>query len=239
MALPYKDKIGYYGLIVKPSFEDALDAAEKGFRIPIPDRAAKRKALNFYLAKLAEDQKEAVGYDLEGHEHALSDETVPHRVLRVVPSPSADNAIWQNMTDRSQKVFENAQQQAMRHRVDAEAVNQMGNERRGSLSDAYFQGRGNPILQGEAPVEHLELTEKDGPGLVADGYPIARDVPKTAPRNLPPAAGRVAQPEFPTFAELNLGLVRPRGETARLNVGAESYETLRRVSVVEERRAGP
>ena len=31
MALPYKDKIGYYGLIVKPSFEDALDAAEKGF----------------------------------------------------------------------------------------------------------------------------------------------------------------------------------------------------------------
>jgi hypothetical protein len=161
------------------------------------------------------------------------------RVIHVAPSTSADDALWQSMTERSQTVFENAQQAALRHRVDAEAVQQMGNLRRGNLSDAYFQGRGNAILQGEAPLEHLELTEKDGPQMRADGYPVVREVPRAAPMNLPPAAGRVAVPEFPTFAELNLGLVRPRAQTAVMQLGAESYETLRKASVIDDRRAGP
>ena len=43
-----RDKFGYYGLIVKPTFEEVLDSSKKPLRIPIPDRKAKREALNFY-----------------------------------------------------------------------------------------------------------------------------------------------------------------------------------------------
>ena len=46
-----KDVIGYYGLVVKPSFDQVLDDTKKPLRIPIPDRKAKREALNFYQAK--------------------------------------------------------------------------------------------------------------------------------------------------------------------------------------------
>ena len=95
-----RDKFGYYGLIVKPTFEEVLDTTKKPLRIPIPDRKAKREALNFYRAKLLELQQSAMGYDLTGMQHAVDGQTIPealHQVEQIGPSKSADDVVFDNM----------------------------------------------------------------------------------------------------------------------------------------------
>ena len=237
-----KDTFGYYGLRVMPTFEELLDNAKKPLRIPIPDRRAKREALNFYRAKLLQQQQLAMGIDLAAMEHSVEGQTVPWRLALtelVGPSKSADDAIWQNMAQHAQRHFETKREQAIRHQVHANARDQMSNERRSQLSDAYFQGKGNSIIQGEVPLEsHYETVMEAGP---AAGYEHPREIPIAAPHNLPQAAGYPAQPEFPTFRELNMGQLRPKGRVGgkTLLKTGESYETVRRVSVLDDRAMGP
>jgi hypothetical protein len=237
-----RDTFGYYGLIVKPSFDEVLDAAKKPLRIPIPNRKAKREALNFYHAKLLDLQQKAMGYDLSGMQHAVDGQTIPellYQIEQIGPSKSADSAVFDNMAKHAQSHFETKREQALRHRVDEEARDRMEGERRSQLSDAYFQGKGNAILEGEVPLEtHLTTVTEQGP---AQGYEHPRVIPVAAPRNMPEAAGYPAHPEFPTFRELNMGQVRPRGTTGfktPLKTG-DSYETIRRVSVIDGRAHGP
>ena len=236
-----RDKFGYYGLIVKPSFDEALDAAKKPLRIPIPDRKAKRAALNFYQAKLLDLQQKAMGYDLTGMQHAVDGQTIPqalYQIEQIGPSKSADDAIWQSMADQAQRHFETKREQALRHRVDEEVRDRMAGERTSQLSDAYFQGKANAIIEGEVPLEsHFNSVMEEGP---ARGYEHPRMIPVAAPRNLPRAAGYSSQPEFPTFRELNTGQMRPRGMAGMtLPKTDDSYETVRRVSVIDQRASGP
>jgi len=237
-----RDKFGYYGLIVKPSFDQAVDAAKKPLRIPIPDREAKRDALNFYHAHLLELHQKALGYDLVTMQHAVDGQTVPEALVQLEqagPSKSADDAIFASMEQRAQRHFETKREQALRHQVDADARDQMGIERHSQLSEAYFQGKANSILQGEVPLEsHFAAAMEQGP---ARGYEHPRMIPHAAPRNLPEAAGYTAHPEFPTFRELNMGQVRPKGTMGgkTLLKTGDSYETVRRVSVIDDRASGP
>ena len=227
------DRLGYYGLIVKPSFDEVLDETKKPLRIPLPDRKAKREALGFYRAKLLQQQQLSTGYEVFLLEHALSDETVPGNVIQVAPSKAADDAIWENMTQHAQTHFETVKERVLRHRVDAEATLQLGLERKSALSDAYFQGKGNSILQGEVPLDtHYTSVLEQGPGL---DYEHVRQIPRAAPRNLPQSAGYPAQPEFPTFRALNLGQAHLHGVVGGksiLKVG-DSYASARRASAVD------
>ena len=98
---------------------------------------------------------------LTSMEHSLSDETVPQALVHVGPSPSADDAIWAEVTKHSQRHFETLQERATRHRVDREAAMQMGEARKDNLSFKYGQGRHNPVLEGEAPIDSLDLKVVD------------------------------------------------------------------------------
>ena len=226
-------KFGYYGLREKPTFEKALDAAKKPLRIPLPDRPAKRAIMSLYRAKLLENAQIAAGFDLARTEHSLSDETAPAAVIFVQPSPSADDALFEEMAKNSHRLWENEAQRQLRHRVDEEARQRMRGERHGDLSEIYSQGGTSAILQAQVPldVRFKEETEDHE----AQGYKVQRlTVDRAAPVNLPRAQGYGPTREFPTYAELNGGLVRPVGQVAgeRLAVTGESYETLRRATGV-------
>ncbi len=109
----------------------------------------------------------------------------------------------------------------------------MGLERKSALSDAYFQGRGNSILQGEVPLDtHYMSVMEQGPAL---GYQHVRQIPRAAPRNLPQSAGYPAQTACPTFRALNLGQAQLSGVVrgkSILKVG-NSYESARPASAVD------
>jgi hypothetical protein len=61
MALPMKAEFGYYGLRVEPTFDEVLDAVKKPNRIPIPDRAAKRKAFSLFRNAVLDNERVAMG----------------------------------------------------------------------------------------------------------------------------------------------------------------------------------
>ena len=154
---------------------------------------------------------------------------MPGRLLTVQPSPSADDAVWAEVTKHSQRHFETLQEQATRHRVDREAAMQMGEARTDNLTFKYGQGRHNPVLQGEAPIESLDLQVVDTNE--AYGYETAMAVPRRVPPQLPRAAGYPAHAELPCNRELNMGQARLTGYSAggkSLVVPGDSYDSHRR-----------
>ena len=198
-----------YGLIAKtPTLDDAIDYARDRPNIKFPDRRAKREAmslarLNLFQdqvnGKLLENQQAHVAHELTRVEHSLSQETVPGRVLDVQPSPSADDALWAEATRQAQKHFETQRERALRHKVDAQAQDQLGEERRGNLSDYHFQGHRNHVLIGEVPSEHRDtLVPEKGP---AFGQVVL--VPRATRPQFPRAAGYGWVRELPDNRELN------------------------------------
>ena len=240
MALPMKDKFGYYGLRVEPSFDEAVDATKKPIRIPLPDRAAKRKAFSLFRNAVLDNERAARGYDpagpgegedggqtheermaeiqrlaaehdIRGLEHALSGDSIPASLMQVQPSPSADDAVFAELEEHSKLHYESKQQAAIRHRVDQEAQRMMQGVRSAALHDIHYQGRGHPVLQGEVPLDlQLKTEMEQAPGVA--GHEQRIEVPRGAPHQMPRAPGFPAVREFATFRELNLGQVRESGK---------------------------
>ena len=235
-----KTQYGYYGLQVKPTFDEVLDAVNKPLRIPLPDRAAKRKAYSLFRNKVLDNERLAMGYDpagpgqgetdgqnhddrmgeiqrlaaahdIQGLEHALSGDTIPASVLQVAPSSAADDAVWTEMLEHSKQHFEDKQQAAIRHRVDEESMEIMRGERYCALHDAHSQGRSHHMLQGEVAIDlHMKTEAQEAPGVAGRTQRIL--VPRAAPHQMPRATGFPAVREFATFRELNMGQVRETGK---------------------------
>ena len=233
-----KDEIAYGQWIAKPSFDALVDAAKTSLHIPLPSRKAEAAANSLYRSNLYEEfnatrlkerQAAMPAHALTSLEHSLSDETVPQEVIHVGPSPSADAAVWAEMNKHAKRHFETLQERAMRHRVDEQAAMQMGEARRDNLNVKYGQGKHNPVLQGEAPMESLDLQVVDTNE--AYGYETAMAVPRHVPPQLPRAAGYPAHAELPCNRELNMGQARLTGYSAggrSLVVPGDSYDSHRR-----------
>ena len=83
-----KDRLAY-GLIVKPSFEEALDDARKPLRIPIPDRAAKAEAQSVYRAHLMALSQMQTAAQMQFHDYQMGSDTLPVAAVRIGPSEAA------------------------------------------------------------------------------------------------------------------------------------------------------
>lgn len=242
----------HYGLRVKPTFDSEVDAANKPLRIPMPDRSQKKKAFSLYRAalldmvqggrdyapgapdpmtieeRMAEIQRLAAAHDLAGLEHELSGDPIPTRVTRVVPSPAADDAVFTQMAEHSQRLFESAQQATIRHRVDTEAQQILEGVRSTSLFNMYQQGRGHSMLQNEIPLDLVTETEQTA----VAGHQIQRVIPRTAPIQPPIAKGHTAPAEFLPFRELNWSTARIHGPVAEPSLApGNSYESHRRQAI--------
>jgi hypothetical protein len=256
MALQSKTKFAY-GWQIKPTFDEALDAVEKPLRIPLPDRRAKLMANSLYRNKIVANERLAMGYEPqmepaqvapqtneqmldEVHEgfmahqvahmeHQATKDTIPAAVLQVQPSPSADDVVWQEIQEAHQINFRNAQQVALRHRVDEQVRRQMHGERFHALFDAYSQGRRNPILQGEAPLGEQFKTHLEESPMVGHFY--REVVPTAVPIQPPLVAGYTAHHEFTPFRELNYRDVTPGGKKLGIDFlkQGDSYESFRRI----------
>jgi hypothetical protein len=255
MALPGETKFAW-GWKIRPTFDEAVDQVEKPLRIPLPNRKAKTIVDSFYRNKILANERLAMGYE-PGHvepndplshealmdqihedamahqigrmEHQASKDTVPAAVLEVQPSPSADDVIWKEIMERTKQHFEDQRQAAIRHRVDEEAKRQLEGERFGALYDAYSQGRGNPSIQGEAPLkEQFKTHLQESP---AYGHYYREVVPKVVPKQPPLTAGYTAHHEFTPFRELNYQEAALGGKKTGVNFKkqGDSYETFRRV----------
>ena len=198
-----KDSFGYYGLIVKPSFAQAVDAAKKPLRVPIPD--PKRDAQSVYRAHLLEVSQMQTAAQMQVHDYQMGDDVLPVASIRTGPSDSGEAPAFQRMSDHAQAAHENVHAALLQRQYEVDATARLEGQRTGALHDIHTQGGGNTVLQGD--------------GVAAENYSIASDddlSPSNSPRDKGPmgvrhgvaprmsvAAGRVANPQFSTFREQN------------------------------------
>ena len=234
-----KDSFGYYGLIVKPSFDQAVDDAKKPLRIPIPDRAAKREDQSVYRAHLMEMSQKQTAAQMMVHDYQMQDDTLPVAALLAGPSDAGGDPVFQRMAEQAQGAAENAHAQVLQHQYEADATERLEGQRAGALHDTYAQGGGHPVIQGEhgsAALESFRI-DSDNDEAPSSGHASPRDVRHPVRHGValraPIAAGRPAPPQFRTFREQNYGDRAPTSAAAAVQPGEdESYETMRLNSVV-------
>ncbi len=231
-----KDRFAY-GLIVKPSFDQVVDAAKKPLRIPIPDRAAKADAQSVYRAHLEELSQMQTAAQMQVHDYHMGSDTLPVAAMRLGPSEAGAAPAFQRMNDHAHAAYENAHAEAVRHQYEADATQRLEGQRTGALHDTYAQGGGNTVIQGEqgsAAVQSFRI-DSDEEG-ASSGHESPRDMGRPGVRHgvatrMPQAAGRPAAPQFRTFRELNHGDRAPSSAAASVQPGQdESYENLRRIN---------
>ena len=238
-----KDRFGYYNLLVKPSFNEALDAAEKPLRIPIPDRAAKRESQSLLRAHLMELSQLWAAEQIRTHDYQMSDDTMPTSALRIGPSDAGADPVFENMQNHAQQAQENAHAEMLRHQYEIDASARLQGERRGALRDIYAQGGEHPVIQNEtsATVQSFRMdSDDDGQ---SSGHASPRDTQRPVRHGVALqqsiAAGRPPPPQFRPFRELNYGERAPTAAAAAVQPGEdESYETMRRNSVVRRYLSG-
>ncbi len=231
-----KDRFAY-GLIVKPSFDEAVDDAMKPLRIPIPDRAAKAMAQSVYRAHLMEISQMQTAAQMQVHDYHMGSDTLPVAAMRLGPSDAGAAPAFQRMNDHAHAAYENAHASAVRHQYEADATQRLEGQRTGALHDIYAQGGVNPVIRGEhgsAALQSFRIdSDDDGE---SSGHESPRDTGRAGVRHgvairMPQAAGRPAAPQFRTFRELNHGDRAPSSAAASVQPGQdESYDTLRRIN---------
>ena len=219
-----KLQTGYYGLQVKPTYEQVLGNARKPLRIPLPDRSAKWYALSPYRAAILDAEKAYQDYEHAALNYRATGDELPESAARVKESPAEHDATF---AAQDAHAHERDLHQAARFAADNEAQDaqrQARTARRETLGAQHSHARGNPIISAESTsqavhhVIHSDDEQIPMPGSQPSG---AR-----APLNLPRADGYGAIPEFTPFRQLNYG--DRSGLPARVSTdAAESYETMR------------
>lgn len=218
-----KDKRGYYGLIVKPTFEQALGAARKPLRIPLPDRSAKWYALSPFRSAILDAEKLYNDYQHATLNFRESKAEMPEAAARVRESDAGQDASFEAMDEQRhshdfEQVSRNVRDAAVRQERKAAM------DRRVELFRGLQHGRGAPMIDAEhdeleaANVEHFHF-----------GRVVGRHEGLTTHHEAPQADGLPAQPQFTEFRVQNLG--QSVSAAARGYQGAngvdESYAAMR------------
>lgn len=214
-----KDKRGYYGLIVKPTFEQALGAARKPLRIPLPDRSAKWYALSPFRSAILDAEKLYNDYQHATLNFRESKAEMPEAAARVRESDAGQDTSFEAMDEQRhshefEQVSRNVKTMMKRQRQELALT-----RRRESLMRhmEYHFKRGVPIIQAEheeleaAGVSHFRIGTR--PKMQARP-PISHEAQQ--------ADGFPAQPQFTEFRVQNLG--QSVSAAARGYQGAEGID---------------
>ena len=231
MAVPEKDKRGYYGLIVKPNFEAALGWARKGIRVPLPDRAAKWYALSPFRGAILDAEQKFQDFEHAVHDYRATGNELPEAAARVKSSSAGEDSRFGYMNDQAQELDELHGQQRVREVHEEHERRSAQQERYDELFQRHRQGRKNPIMENEDdPAIHFSIGSDDEEPNPAS-YGALRHRKHRGSMGMPPAAGRTISRQFPSFREAN-GQVRRHEVAAAAAVRPgenETYEAARRL----------
>ena len=200
--LSYKSQLGYYGLRVNPTFDEALKTVRNDLRIPIPERRAKWYALGPYRAFILDAEQKYNEYEHAAIDYRNSGAELPEAAARVRPAdgaaqdPAFDQIHHQNDAMRLQDAYEMAHQ--LQHQ---EKQQETAATRTEQLKAIYSQHHHmNPMVD----AAHEELEEAGvSHHMAAVGIPPVRK-PYIVPNKQMMSVGQPQAPEFPTFELLNM-----------------------------------
>jgi len=198
--LSFQETKGYYGLLVQPSFDQAVQSLKKEIRIPQPDRSAKWYATGIYRAFLLDQAKRFHDSQRKDLEYDDSGAHLPAAVARAQNSMAGTDDVWNRQEQFNSNLNAEEARQIADHALSAERQRQANQMRQQQLS-AYGPSAGHWTV---------DAHDKD---LEDRGIPHAAPMPKLgmpsgkwqSSPNEWICDGQPQALEFPTFEQLNLG----------------------------------
>ena len=221
------DQRGYYGLLVKPTFEQAFRSAAKPLHIPLPDRSAKWQALSPYREHLLKIERSHNGYASTLLDYQTKDGELPGIVANMGNSSAGADGSFPAMDAQARAREVSTVQDASANALTAEAQRQAAMARSRTLQATHAHTSGNPLLaaqRGATPWHTHIGSDSDDEGTIS---PMSQ---AGASSQMPQAAGHPAPPEFQTYRALNEGQ-RPENASRSSNWKPSddpSYETMRK-----------
>ena len=228
MALPEKDRRGYYGLTVKPGFEEALGWARKPLRIPLPDRRSKWYALSPFRAAILDAEAEFQDFEHAVHDYRQTGNELPEKAAQVQASPASEDAGFGRMNEQAEELDYLHGQQRVSEIHENNERSSAREERHHELFQRHRQGRKNPVIENEGKALHFSIgSDNEDIGSYGALRNRKRNVGGV---ELPQAAGRPLVRQFASFREAN-GQRRDSDRSApAVQPGEnESYEAARRL----------
>ena len=223
--LNYTSTSGYYGLQVRPSFDQVLGTIRKPLRVPLPDRRAKWYANSPYRALILDAEKAANDYEHARIDYRQSGGELPEAAARVHPSAAGDDEAWDEIEHHHGRMEAH---EAYEHAFDL--ANERNRRHANAMQHEHHRlAHGPNRMHWTISAHHPELEEAG----VRHNMPAHRVNPPQGRYRAPPMqweAEGIPQPvEFPTLEQLN-GWAGPgymRGTHFPERAGT-SYESLRR-----------
>ena len=229
MALPEKDRRGYYGLIAKPGFEEALGWARKPLRIPLPDRHSKWHALSPFRAAILDAEAKFQDFEHAVRDYRQTGNELPEKAAQVQASPASEDAGFGRMNDQAEELDYLHGQQRVGEIHEHNERRSAREERHHELFQRHRQGRKNPVIENEGKALHFSIGS-DNEDVGSYGALRNRKHKNVGGVELPQAAGRPLARQFASFREAN-GQRRDSDPSASaVQPGEnESYEAVRRL----------
>ena len=224
MALPEKDRRGYYGLIEKPGYEEALGWARKPLRIPLPDRRSKWYALSPFRAAILDAEAKFQDFEHAVHDYGQTGDELPEKAAQVQASPASEDAGFGRMNKQAEELDYLHGQQRVSEIHENNERSSAREERHHELFQRHRQGRKNPVIENEGKALHFSIgSDNEDIG----SYGALRNRKRNVGgAELPQAAGRTLARHFASFREANGQRMDSDSSAAAVQPGEnESYET--------------
>ena len=228
--MPETDRRGYYGLIEKPSFEEALGWARNPLKIPLPDRhSSKWYALSPFRAAILDAENKFQDFEHAVHDYRQSGNELPEKAAHVDSSAADQDPSFDRMNEQAEKRDDLDWTERAKLAHEYNERRSAREERHEDLGRRSPQGRKNAVLQNDtSDAIHFSFgtNHEEDPG----SYGALRNrKSRLVGKELPQAAGRPMIRQIPSFREAN-GQRMDLGMSAAVRPGEdESYESMRRM----------
>ena len=222
MTLSYKDKLGYYGLRVEPSYEEMLQSIRKPIRIQVPSRSARWYATSIYRDYLMGAAEKFHDYQLHELEYDAQGNHLPAAAARTAESMAGNDRAWQEHERFNKALDHEEAYQIAQASMETERKKQATSARKQQLS-SYGPSMVHPTL--EAHHKDLEYRHMPHPAPVPKPqmHKLTWD---TQPQDYI-ADGHPQAAEFPTFEELNMAQDKRFRQGRLVQQVNQNYQQLR------------
>ena len=107
--LSYENHIGYYGLRVNPTFDEALQSVRKPLRIPVPNRRATWHATSPYRALILDAEQRLSGIEGALLDYRNSGAELDEHAARVRPSAASEDNAWMHVEEDNRRLHDQHQ----------------------------------------------------------------------------------------------------------------------------------
>jgi hypothetical protein len=190
------DHFGYYGLRVRPSFEQAIGQSRQPLGIPIPNRWATWYSNSPYRSLIIDAEQKYNDFEHAVLDYRQSGAELPMHAAMVRPSDAGDGPSWDRMARHQDDYHDYMAHQHAQAAAEEEEAMEGRMHRRQQLVHAHYPRHAHAMME----AHHEELAEAGvSHHYIGSHPPTPRARHYSGGSELPLGTGRVLTPQLPPF----------------------------------------